>query len=249
MKLDYHSRTLELLEAGPLVRFAESAELTAWERENGIVLPPSYREWCKLTIGEPALRFFSNMDSFFLTSPRLREDEEFGTCVEFMRENQGNYELAIALDSSDDPPVVYSWCAGKRVRHAATFSDYVFTQIFDWQFKIEDIEAQGVAIEGITDRYDPRAGRENTIQIGSVDDLREVAALFPNRGPTTTYYVEGDRYSEDRYWGSNDQRLRLIANHTDGTTLLTLFGTEAILPVYAKIKETLAERIVKVNWE
>jgi hypothetical protein len=132
MELHYHKANGDLLGIGDRIRFAACPTLSEWESRHGVALPASYREWCELNVGEPLLNLFSTSDTFYLSSPKLRRDDRWGTCAEFATENQGNFELAVVLDGSPDPPVLLSWLEGDRVRFTPRFSDYVFAQIFDW---------------------------------------------------------------------------------------------------------------------
>jgi hypothetical protein len=108
----FHARALALLETVPPVSAAATDELTKLERDRGIVLPPSVREWYALEGASELLR--KGIDGQGIHLDQLgRPHEGFEEPVDpvpqgrmlLMVENQGVCAWAVRLDGSSDPPV------------------------------------------------------------------------------------------------------------------------------------------------
>lgn len=108
----FHARALTLLEVAPPVSAAATDELARLERERGILLPPSVREWYALEGAGELLR--RGIDGQGIHPHELgRPHEGFEEPVDLvpegrmllMVENQGVCSWAVRLDGSNDPPV------------------------------------------------------------------------------------------------------------------------------------------------
>jgi hypothetical protein len=248
MELYYHKAIIELLGITDRISFTERSDLF-FEGQQRVSIPASYQEWCALKFGEPLLKLFSNMDCFYLSSPKIRVDNTWGLCAEFMSENQNNFDLAVVLDGSEDPCVIFKWLDGRCMQYASSFSDYVFAQIFDWQFSLEELEPAQVEEAGMMDRLHPQQSREKTFEVHYSEELLARLLLIPNRGSTTSYYIDDQSYTEHRFWTLPDARLRLIINESQGKALVHVFGTESINTLYTSLKDCFADRITRVVWE
>ncbi len=247
--MHYHNAIIDLLGISKHIQSSPRQELADWERQHGVFLPTAYREWCELNVGEALLRLFSNMDQFYLMSPDLRRDSIWGQYAQFMSENQNNFELAILLDGTPDPAVIFSWLDGKRVQYTLRFSDYVFVQLFDWQFQLEDADLDLLNSSAMTDLFNPVLHREKTFEVHYSDDILVQLSDLPNRGPSNTFYIKDETYVEHRFWTSSDARLRILIKESQETALVHTFGTESINSLYLDLKERLTDRITKVVWE
>jgi hypothetical protein len=102
-------------------------------------LPSAYTEWASIHSAADLLHRFSNSDDFWFT-PR---EEDFlstdkGEILLFSRESQGNFELGVLVSTSKvDPPVLFSdYRRDRWTQYCSRFTDALFTQIFDYQFRI-----------------------------------------------------------------------------------------------------------------
>jgi hypothetical protein len=249
MELYYHKAIIELLGIADRISFSERSDLFAGEERQQVTIPASYREWCALKIGEPLLKLFSNMDRFYLASPKIRVDNTWGLCAEFMSENQSNFDLAVVLDGSEDPCVIFTSFDGKCRQYTQHFSDYVFAQIFDWQFRLEEVDPIQVEGAGMMDRLHPQQSRAKMFEVRYTEDLLDQLSIIPNRGPTTSYNTDDQFYTEHRFWRLPDARLLLTINESLDTALIQVFGTESINPLYAHLKDCFSDRITKIIWE
>jgi hypothetical protein len=133
----FHERTLALLgDDAPRPRRSVEA-LLDWGKRNDVALPAAFVEWAHLDDGS-LLRKFSNDDWFWFDEPTIVVTPDGVRGLAFNTENQNNFDRIVALDADDDPPVLYAWVGEPPwIRNAERFSDAVYAQIFDWQYKLE----------------------------------------------------------------------------------------------------------------
>lgn len=132
----FHSRTLDILtESGITVSRTPCTELLDWAEKEGVSLPQAFLEWAEFDPTGSILSRFSNCDSFNWMKVASLPDGRKG--LFFHTENQGNFDAVCLLDEGDDPPVIFLWVYGQWVESCSKFSDYIFTQVFDWQHKLE----------------------------------------------------------------------------------------------------------------
>lgn len=114
------------------------AGLLAWGRKNKVTMPSAFVDWAKLDDGS-LLQKYSNDDHFWFDEPpALVTTPDKVRGLLFHRENQGNCDWIVALDEGDDPRVLMAWLGRPPwVVYADRFSDAVFAQVFDWQYKLE----------------------------------------------------------------------------------------------------------------
>lgn len=233
----YHDRTLALL--GPEGELEEqpAPELTAWAQANEITLPASYLEWARLDRNN-LLRKYSNDDWFYLDNPDLVTTPSGMRALFFHSENQNNFNMYVALDSGDDPPVLYQEANNPRwLTYCERFSDYIFARIFDWQyllvFDADDPENKDIAYTGDIELQNDRC----------ISILRERFS----QAVTTQYLVNDARIEEYRFWKSLRERMT-VAVGADRRALITITGElDLVLALEAELLELLSDDIVPRN--
>jgi hypothetical protein len=192
----YHDRTLELLDEHWSTPHS-IAKLRDWARANEVSfesIPAAYLQWCRFDGSGERLRKFSNMDKFFLLEPRPSELEDHSPLLCFKSENQDNYRLAVPLVESGepaDPPVYFSWVHAPWTLYCDSFSEYVFTQIFDHQHAI--------------DADEPFLGYlKLDFDLAALDVLKRSL----KRAPTTRFAIDGVDYTEHRFFRKPSQRIK-----------------------------------------
>ena len=102
-------------------------------------LPKAYIEWASSPEASTILHKYSNTDKFWF-KPTKKDivSTDAGDIVLFTRESQGNFSMGVLLDTGNpDPPVMYSdYHAERWIQHCERFSDALFAQIFDWQYRL-----------------------------------------------------------------------------------------------------------------
>ncbi|HAI77345.1 MAG TPA: hypothetical protein DCM08_14010 [Microscillaceae bacterium] len=152
----YHQKTLELLKIDKRFPVDLCENLIASSPNPYPAIPQAVWEWICLQ-NQPAwqwgaseerkeniLRFYSNDDHFWINEHLIWEANEEGSfvyeglkIVDFATENQNNFLLGIVADGHPDPQVMYTDYQEKRwVPYVHSFSDFIYAQIFDWQFKL-----------------------------------------------------------------------------------------------------------------
>ena len=108
------------------------AQIDDAERHLGIRLPPSVREWyaCQDAIG--LLASHSNDDPPIPLCKFELEQWNSKRLLPFKHENQGVCVWSILLDESDDPPVYVNVDDNGWNLQASTFSDYVYSCVWDY---------------------------------------------------------------------------------------------------------------------
>lgn len=142
------------------------------------------------------LLFFSNTDQFYYDPNKifLYQNQPY---LVFGNESQGNFELSIQLNGSDDPPVFFrGYAAEDWSFYIDHFSSFLITQIFDWEWL-----------------YD----HENCIVIPCLDDFKIknntlLDSLVTNYEPGPTSYIKykGVEQLQKRY--SVDHQLRFLVD-------------------------------------
>ncbi len=193
-------------------------------------LPAAVLEWAKLhealqwkwrnswmnQDGE-ILEYYSNNDHFWLTDlsisnaftiPSLNK-----TLIEFGQENQGNFKLAFEYQTGLDNPQVYinDIPTGWNL-YARSFSDFVFTQIFDWQFRLENLP-----------EWETEIGYYEMLDIKNIDDI-EIYLRHLRPEVSNEYTWMGDENRMRRYSKSDYERLILYG--TDDDCSLEIFGAD-----------------------
>jgi hypothetical protein len=141
----YHQATLDLI--GLEVQPGEpNPALMRWATRHGHAVPASVKEWYSLPDAVALLFRYSNQDPP-LEPGEFRVDcyqeKPVWTCI---IENQGVCRWGIWLNGDDDPPVLVnitdSWepCA-------STFSTFVYTRVFDYQYWADD-ETWNIEVRG-----------------------------------------------------------------------------------------------------
>lgn len=113
-------------------------------------LPESYTYCASSSEAADLLHKYSNTDKFWF-KPRDKDivSTAAGEILLFNRESQGNFELGVLLDSVEsDPPVLYSDFRGSRwTQYCDRFTDAIYTQIFDWQYRLVFDDEWGADID------------------------------------------------------------------------------------------------------
>jgi hypothetical protein len=132
--LRYHAQALRLIGAVPKVAPQAAGLIVAIEGRLGRPLPASLCEWYSLEGACELLMQYSNGDPPVAITDLGRDTLIAGDSLIFRHENQGVCAWAVRLNGSDDPPVVVDYCTGfTECRPCAnTFSDYVYSCVWDW---------------------------------------------------------------------------------------------------------------------
>lgn len=123
-----------MTESGISLKSRPHSELNTWANTTALNLPAAFVEWAEMDPEGNLLSRFSNCDSFdWMNVGELPDGRK---ALYFHKEHQGNFDAACLLDSGEDPPVIFIWYDGQWVNSCSKFSNYIFTQIFDWQHKL-----------------------------------------------------------------------------------------------------------------
>lgn len=142
--LRFHERAFTLHQRAWKVRPDAEATIGAIERRLQCALPAAVREWYSLENCDETMRGWSNEDhpisSDKLGVP-LRGDGGWGPEQDWLKkgllpllvENQSCAVWAVALDGTDDPPVLVDngTEGGMWVRYADSFSEFIYVQAWD----------------------------------------------------------------------------------------------------------------------
>ncbi len=152
MIFEYHQEAFDLLKIDNRFSTEPVSEIPRDFNARFNDFPSSVKEWLHLQythdwwwknnyMEEPAeiLEFYSNNDPFFLSktdiSNKFKTKDEKLNFISFSHENQGNYTLAFEVqDGLENPPVYISENNDKWNLYFNSFSEYVYSQIFDYQF-------------------------------------------------------------------------------------------------------------------
>jgi len=143
MQVIYHQQTLDLLDQTLIEDHSQT--LAQWAQQQHLAVPASVEQWYGLPTGVDILRRHSNDDHVFEPQDfQLVRYQDFPIIV-FMLETQSCCRWGIWLTGSNDPPVLIQdltkpadWeiCAER-------FSLFTYTQVFDWQYVLAEVEETG----------------------------------------------------------------------------------------------------------
>lgn len=128
----YHNKTFAILEREPKESATALAEIENAERHLGIRLPASVREWYTYQDAIRILASHSNDDPPIPLRKLELEQWNSNRLLPFKHENQGVCVWSILLDESDDPPVFVNVDDSGWNLQASTFSDYVYSCVWDY---------------------------------------------------------------------------------------------------------------------
>lgn len=199
VKLKYHQRTFDLLGLEPHLNPEAPAILDQFEHEHNFKLPASVREWYELEGAVSLLREYSNEDHPFELNELVRgvRDWDNGKLLFFMVENQACGLWAINLDGSDDPPVVADFDENVWRFCAGTFSNFIYTQVWNKQLWDDAQEWK--------DDFCVGTGQEKTLTSQELQFLKENFEELPKR----TAFVADDEF---RFCNGNGKRILIIVD-------------------------------------
>lgn len=151
----FHAAAIDLLTRPPKRSESATAEVVAAERRLGVALPPSVRDWYTYENAMEILAEHSNEDPPIAPAGFATIEWQSNRLLPIRRENQGVCTWAIALNGSDDPPVmvdVDSGGAGWQL-FAHRFSDYVYACLWDYRrvlFQPGQVQAQNGVLSDVT---------------------------------------------------------------------------------------------------
>jgi hypothetical protein len=128
----YHSKSIAILGRKPKESSTALAQIDDAERRLGIRLPPSVRQWYAYKDAIQVLASHSNDDRPIPLHKFELEQWNSNRLLAFKHENQGVCVWSILLDESDDPPVYVNVDDNGWNLQADTFSDYVYSCIWDY---------------------------------------------------------------------------------------------------------------------
>ena len=208
-RLSFHSRTQSLL-ARDLRPDRSVARLDERAEMEGFSIPASFREWAAFG-GASICQRFSNSDNFSDLEAKLFTLEAGKRGLSFATESQGNFDLVCLLDGTDDPPVLFGWLGQEPwVKYAETFSDAIFCQVFDWQYKL-DFRGDVPEIA-----YDSCFLLDSE---GSIDSLAEKNDTLPS----LRFEIEGVSYLSRRF--ALNHSTRAVTEESPGSYSVTVTGT------------------------
>lgn len=133
--MSYHAATLDLLLTQPHRSTKAIEGLDEAEQRLGVGMPPSLREWYSNTDAVAILAKHSNDDPPIPVHEFAILDTLSGPVLPIRREDQGVCTWAVALDGSDDPPVLLDddLDGGHWRQVSPTFSAYVRACVRDYR--------------------------------------------------------------------------------------------------------------------
>lgn len=148
--MTFHTRALDTLHrllprerldrelARVVARDSSRAGLDALSRETGLSVPPSLSSWYARPEAVRILRLLSNEDYPLHPDELVRLEDEPGSIVQIMSENQGVCIWGVPFDGSEDPPVLVRYADdGKPWRqYSKSFSDFVHSAVLDGGFPL-----------------------------------------------------------------------------------------------------------------
>jgi len=146
------------------------------------------------------LEFYSSSEWFWITVLDTNEIEfvlKNGiSLIEFGQENQGNFLLAFEFDSKKpDPPVYISDFLGNWNLYFQSFSEFVFSQIFDWQFRLDFLPD-----------WQKDMSYYETSKLKSIKDILSLRERF-KEGPSNEYIWEEYSTRVTRFYNSDFERV------------------------------------------
>lgn len=219
MQIQYHQKSLRLLELDKRfnTQVQNIPEITV---KNPNKLPESVYEWAILhhhlgwawkdewmKAPEDILHFYSIGDFFWYNHQFTKaidfDDPDVETyayknqvLIPFATENQNNFYLAYILDGSPDPTVFYSaYHREQWVPYTRSFSDFVFAQIYDWQFQIDFLP-----------NWEKEIGLYKSLDFESKEQYETLLADC-TREPSTYYYWNGQEGETHRFSFNPEERI------------------------------------------
>lgn len=152
--MSYHTTTFRLLNSEPMTSVEMQATVQETERQLGISLPPSVREWYLCGDAMRILAEHSNQDPPIALREFAVFEWQSRHLLPIRHENQGVCTWAIALDGSEDPPVLVDVDSGGKEwqPQAPSFSAYVYSCVWDYRQVFGRpalIQAQNVALSRV----------------------------------------------------------------------------------------------------
>jgi hypothetical protein len=164
----FHDKSLRLLPAMPEISEAAAAKVADVEARIGCALPAAVRDWYVRKDACAILQTYSNQDPPValddlgqpIWNPNGNPHDLVADGLLHIRtENQGVCMWAVRLDDGDDPAVVVNYREIDDLSNwplqADTFSDYIFSGIWDWGLAMSSewlLQAQnGPLTEGALD--------------------------------------------------------------------------------------------------
>lgn len=229
----YHERSLEMLGLNGTLKKQPVPELIEWAKANNITLPAAYLEWAQLG-GKKILEKYSNNDWFHFGESDIVTTPEGIKGLEFHQENQGNFTMIVALEQGDDPPVLFAWIEQPPwIVCTEKFSDFVFSQIFDWQHKLKFDPDSDEAWIGYTGNIDLKTSKCLSILRERFEELT-----------TTNYLIDDESYIVYRFWKSLQERIYVMIK-PDGKASIEISGEyELVVALEADLLETFTEEVV-----
>jgi hypothetical protein len=151
---------------GAYARDSSRAGLDKLARETGLTAPPSMLSWYSRPEAVRLLRLLSNEDYPLHPEELVHLEDEPGSIVQVMSENQGACIWGVPFDGSEDPPVLVRYAVAGRPwrQYSKSFSDFIYSAVLDWGFPIAaadvhrgELDAGGVdaaQLDALLDGYD-----------------------------------------------------------------------------------------------
>jgi hypothetical protein len=218
----YHESTLKLLEIDSASDPTLSRTLEEWGIENDIILPAAFLEWAQLGGGE-ILETYSNTDRFYFGRPEIVTIADGRRGLLFHVESQGNFQMIVALDEGDDPPVLYSWLGDPPwVQYTRRFSDFVFTQVFDFEYRVRE--------DGFFNDFMLRSN-------GCIETLRE---RFEEKVPSV-FLVDDEVIRASRFMRDRNERVTLLVWPTGKTAVCVTGSMKSVVAMENELLEMFGD--------
>ncbi len=194
----FHNRALQLLDRKGIPKENPVPGLADWSEANRISLPGAYVEWATLDPDGRLLSTYSPGDRLWFSPRELILTPDGFRGIAFQQDRSGAYTKIVLLDRGEDPPVLWGWKnQAPWIEHAGSFSDCVFAQIFDWQYRPKPRSLRSKPPEG--------AGEGHVVLLNDrcVSVLRDLYPEFPR----TAFAIESKICTEFRFLKSEKERL------------------------------------------
>lgn len=229
--MNYHRPTLDLLAVDGPFHTHPVDDLLSWAAEQGMVLPAAYLEWASIDRGA-LLSKYSNDDWFCFESPELVTTPAGECGLNFETENQGNYDKIVLLDHGENPPVLFRWVGEAAwVRHAASFSECVYAQVFDWQYRLEFNQA---------DPSYKEIAYYGSIKLASARSIDLLRDQFTET-VSTRFIIEGCRYTVYRFYRTLEARITATLEEGGGVRIDVTGAEEKVRALVRELRLTLGD--------
>jgi hypothetical protein len=210
----YHHKTIEILKTDKRFKTEQSEKCILENPKTISELPQAVWEWICLQ-NQPQwrwgenkdqiLRFYSNDDHFWINEQLIWKENEEGSfldeglkIVDFATENQNNFLLGIVWNGNPDPAVMYTDYQEQRwVTYTNSFSEFIYIQIFDWQFKLS----------GKHPNWRKEIDEYGYIELKNTSDALEKFNHSYKKEPSNQYFWENEDIKVYRYSVNKTQRL------------------------------------------